>query len=84
MAKHFEAIYEDGVLRPLEPLTLPNLERVRVTIAKANTEDWMDIEFMNSCADDSDASITLEDVRKAMSKIHGSMVETVNDVRGEY
>ena len=30
------AVYEGGVLRPLEPLTLPEGETVEVTIAKAN------------------------------------------------
>lgn len=83
MAKQFEAIYEDGVLRPLEPLILPNRERVRVTIAKAGDEDWMDVEFMDSCAADADPTVTLEDVRKAKSKIHGPMVDVVNEVRGK-
>ncbi len=32
MARHLEAIYEQGVLRPLEPLTLPEHHRVRLTI----------------------------------------------------
>jgi predicted DNA-binding antitoxin AbrB/MazE fold protein len=84
MAKQFDAIYEDGILRPLEPLILPNRERVRVTIDKAGDEGWMDVEFMDSCGEDSDATISLDDVRKVMSKIGGSMVDAVNDVRGEY
>lgn len=83
MAKQFEAIYEDCVLRPLEPLILPNCERVRVMIAKAGNDDWMDVEFMDSCAEDADPTVTLEDVRKALSKIHGRMVDVVNDVRGK-
>ena len=57
---------------------------MKVTIAKAGDEDWMDIEFMESCAEDSDASITHDDVRKAMSKIHGSMTDAVSETRGEY
>ena len=32
MARQLEAIFEDGVLRPLEPLTLPEHQRVRLTI----------------------------------------------------
>ena len=31
----FEAVYENGVLRPLESLALPNLQHVLVTIASA-------------------------------------------------
>ncbi len=32
MARQLEAIFEQGVLRPLEPLTLPEHQRVRLTI----------------------------------------------------
>ncbi len=32
MARQLEAVYEHGVLRPLEPLTLPEHQRVRLTI----------------------------------------------------
>jgi predicted DNA-binding antitoxin AbrB/MazE fold protein len=32
MTKQLEAIYEDGVLRPLEPLSLPDKQRVLVTV----------------------------------------------------
>jgi len=33
VAKTFEAVYEDGVLRPLESLGLPNRQHVLITIA---------------------------------------------------
>jgi predicted DNA-binding antitoxin AbrB/MazE fold protein len=33
MAMTFEAVYENGVLRPLESLALPNLQHVLVTIS---------------------------------------------------
>ena len=32
MARHLDAVYEQGVLRPLEPLMLAEHQRVRVTI----------------------------------------------------
>ncbi len=32
MSQHIEAIYEDGVLKPLQPLQLPEHQRVKVTI----------------------------------------------------
>ncbi len=32
MTRRFEAVYEHGVLRPLEPLILPEHQRVRLTI----------------------------------------------------
>ncbi len=35
MSQHFDAIFENGVLKPLEPLHLPEQSRVRVTVEKA-------------------------------------------------
>ena len=35
MAMTFEAVYENGVLRPLESLALPNMQHVLVTISGA-------------------------------------------------
>jgi predicted DNA-binding antitoxin AbrB/MazE fold protein len=32
VATHFDAVFENGILRPLEPLVLPENARVRVTI----------------------------------------------------
>jgi len=32
MGNIFEAIYEDGVLKPLEPIKLPDHQRVTITI----------------------------------------------------
>jgi predicted DNA-binding antitoxin AbrB/MazE fold protein len=36
MAIHLEAVYEHGVLRPLEPLALAEHQRVRVTVEDRN------------------------------------------------
>jgi len=33
MLQHIHAIYEDGVLKPLEPLHLPEHQRVRVSVS---------------------------------------------------
>ena len=37
MAIHLEAVYEQGVLRPLEPLALAEHQQVRVTVERAKT-----------------------------------------------
>jgi predicted DNA-binding antitoxin AbrB/MazE fold protein len=37
VTKTIEAIYEDGVLTPLEPLELPERQRVRVTVEPVAT-----------------------------------------------
>jgi predicted DNA-binding antitoxin AbrB/MazE fold protein len=38
MSKTIEAIYENGVFRPLEPVSLPEGEHVRVTVPAAAAE----------------------------------------------
>ena len=38
MARQLEAVYEQGVLRPLEPLVLPEHQRVRLTLEEQPTE----------------------------------------------
>ena len=35
MVRHLEAVFEDGVLRPVEPLSLPQHQHVMVTIDDA-------------------------------------------------
>jgi predicted DNA-binding antitoxin AbrB/MazE fold protein len=49
------AIYEHGVLRPLEPLDLDEYQRVTITIADdgEGEEDLFDPAFMQWCAEQS-------------------------------
>jgi len=37
MSKNIEAIYEDGVLRPLSPLKLKEHEKVRITVEEVES-----------------------------------------------
>ena len=39
MSQHFDAIFENGVLKPLEPLHLPEQSRVKVTVEDATASD---------------------------------------------
>lgn len=39
MSQPIDAIYENGVLRPLKPLSLPEQTRVRVTVLSAAEEE---------------------------------------------
>ncbi len=51
MRKQVEAIYENGVLRPLEPLTLDEHQRVTVTIAEAPADSlgaYLDHEYLET------------------------------------
>ena len=48
-----------------------------------SSEDWLDNEYMQSCASKADDSISLEDVRKALSKIPGSLTNDFIQERDE-
>lgn len=47
MARELTAIYERGVLRPLEPLSLPEHQRVRLTIADDQPQEQSPAEPVN-------------------------------------
>ncbi|MDA2923344.1 antitoxin family protein [Acidobacteria bacterium AH-259-L09] len=83
MSKSVEAVYENGVLRPLEPIDLPEHQRVTVTIWEAPGEEWLDTDCLQSCANEVDDSVTLEAVRKALSKIPGSLTADFISERDE-
>jgi len=85
MSKQIEAIYENGVLRPLEPLGLDEHQRVTITIAEEGTgeEDLFDPAFTRWCAEQSRNAPSLEEVRQALSKIQGSMADVVMAERDE-
>lgn len=76
MMKKLQAVYEKGVLRPLEPLDLRDQQCVSVTITdEASTEPWLDSEYLAACAQETDDAVSLEEVRAALAKIPGSLTE---------
>jgi predicted DNA-binding antitoxin AbrB/MazE fold protein len=46
MTRHLEAIYEQGVLRPLEPLALAEHQRVRLTLEE-KPSSWLSADPVN-------------------------------------
>ena len=86
MSKQIEAIYENGVLRPLVPLSLDEHQRVMITIAddSVEEEDLFDPAFTRWCAEQSHNAPSLEEVRQALSKIQGSMADIVIAERDEH
>jgi len=84
MKKTFEAVYENGVLRPLESLGLENCQRVHVSIADIHEASGLagyfePDEWEAAKRDD----ISLEDVRRALSSIRGSLSDAVIASREE-
>jgi len=88
MIQHVEAVYEDGVLRPLEPVALTESQRVRLTISDAAGElSQRDLELVERALAEVAAlpSVpTIEEVRSMLASIPGSLSEDVIDERGDY
>jgi predicted DNA-binding antitoxin AbrB/MazE fold protein len=76
MNKNLQAVYEGGILRPLEPLDLPEQQRVTVAITdESPLEPWLDVEYHAACAIETEECPTLEEVRAALAKIPGSLTQ---------
>ena len=85
MQKSVEAVYEDGVLRPLEALTLTDQQHVQVMIAEMAdpVEDiaaYFDPEEWEASKTD---RISLAEVHQATSSIRGSLADAVIASRDE-
>jgi predicted DNA-binding antitoxin AbrB/MazE fold protein len=87
MEKVFQAVFEQGVLHPLEALPLEERQQVTATISDAianstapghpllvSPEEW---------AEAANDDIGLDEVRRALSTIRGSLSETVLEERRE-
>lgn len=84
MTKSISAVYENGVLRPLQPLALPEHQQVHLSITVVPDEDilaaWLDHEYMAQIDSIQEAEPTLDEVRRALSKIPGKLSD---DIRAE-
>ena len=81
----FEAVYENGVLRPLESLTLPDRQHVFLTISTDAATDgdvggYCEPEEWEAAKHD---DISLQEVRRALSSIPGSLADAVIASREE-
>jgi predicted DNA-binding antitoxin AbrB/MazE fold protein len=85
MNQSVEAIYENGVLKLLGPLSLREQERVKVTISKPESTkgNLLDSEFVASCQQHAMDAPSLEEVRKALSVIPGTLTEDFGLERDE-
>jgi len=78
-------VYKDGVLRPLEPLLLEELQQVTVTITDPPVidDDLAGYFTPEEWAEAARDGITWDDVRQAFSKIAGSLSGAVIAQRQE-
>ena len=87
MALQVDAVYENGVLRPLQPLDLREHEQVVVSVVKATpSRSNLAVEYVEKLKKeltDSEPAPGLEDVRKRLAKIPGSMAAEIIAERGD-
>ena len=86
MDQQVDAVYEHGMLRPLEPLSLKESQRVRLTISEPvggrSQRDLAVVERARAEVAALKNVPTIEDVRSALSSIPGSLSEDVIRERG--
>ena len=76
MTKNLQAVYEGGLLRPLEPLSLRENQQVNLVISdELSLEPWLDAEYHAACASEADEGPSLEEVRAALAKIPGTLTQ---------
>jgi predicted DNA-binding antitoxin AbrB/MazE fold protein len=78
-----KAVYENGVLRPLEPLALQERQVVTLTISEAG-DDLLDADFLENCRAEAGPSVSLQAVREALAKIPGSLTDDIRAERDEH
>jgi predicted DNA-binding antitoxin AbrB/MazE fold protein len=89
MTKQVEAVYENGLLRPLEPLPLEEHQRVTVVITEAQSFPELshpDLDYLEAIKKEV-ASMgrvrTLEEIHKSTSKDPTSWAESIIAEREE-
>jgi predicted DNA-binding antitoxin AbrB/MazE fold protein len=82
-----EAVYENGVLRPLRPLDLKEHERVIVSVSQTTpTPAALEGEYIERIKRETQAegpAPGLEEVQRRLAKIPGSMAELIIAERGD-
>ena len=85
MSQHITAIYDKGVLKPLEPVDLKDQELVSLSIEKVdeNGQERVDDEYLPLIAEDGDPNITWAEVQAVLTKLPGSLTEDFDRERDE-
>jgi predicted DNA-binding antitoxin AbrB/MazE fold protein len=89
MTNNVDAVYENGVLRPLEPLPLEEHQRVRVTVSSVlgdTLASLVDQSFLEQARKEVGAAgrvLTHEEIRRMTAKDTSSWSETIIVERDE-
>ena len=84
MSTRVDAIYENGVLRPVTPLGL--MEHERVTITVEPLDDDLDNEYVARCRAELaglDRLPTLEEAEELLRAVPGSFADEIIHARGD-
>src|SRR4051812_50171434 len=79
MEKTIQAVYEGGVLHPLEPLLLQERQQVTVTISDVTEipHDHSLLASPDEWADAAQQDITLDEVRRQLAGVRGTLSEAI-------
>jgi predicted DNA-binding antitoxin AbrB/MazE fold protein len=85
MSNTVPAIFENGLLRPLEELPLRQNQRVVLHVEEVadSADELEDIGFAAYCRHEGDPSITVEEVRAALAVIPGTLTAACSAERDE-
>jgi predicted DNA-binding antitoxin AbrB/MazE fold protein len=86
MHEPIEVVYENGVLRPLGPLPpqVREHQHLIVTIDTPSTlEDRLDAACLAVAKRDADPTVSLEEVRRILAKVPGTLAQAVIAEREE-
>jgi predicted DNA-binding antitoxin AbrB/MazE fold protein len=86
MPEAIEVVYENGVLRPLGPLPPQLREHQRLTVlidTPGSLEDRLDAACLAAARRDADPTVSLEEVRRILAKVPGSLAQAVIAEREE-
>jgi predicted DNA-binding antitoxin AbrB/MazE fold protein len=80
MHEQVEVVFENGVLRPLGPLPRQFVEHQHFTVT-IDTPDTLHARLDTACLDaakrDADPTVKLDEVRRILARVPGSLSETV-------
>ena len=80
MNEHIEVVYENGILRPLSPLSpqLQEHQHLRIIIdVPESLEDRLDAVCLAAAKRDADPTVSLEEVRSILAKVPGALTKAV-------
>lgn len=90
MIQRIDAVFENGVFRPEQPVQMPDGQQVSLSIETmaessddlSDIDDLLDHEFMDSCKTNA-VPPGLTEARAILSKFKGSLADFISEERDE-